>query len=501
MDALIAGGIFLVAYALIATEKFDRTLVALLGGLLVIALGVIDQETAFEAIDFNVIFLLAGMMIIAAGLAQTGFFEYIAGQAIHLSRGEPFRLLVILALLTAVLAAVLDNVTTVVLLTPVTLSIARTLGVSPLPYLLSQVFASNIGGTATLIGDPPNILIGSAAGLDFADFLVHLAPVVVLIMLGFLVILRFAFGRASAMEDDADRLDRLASIDPKSAIRDRGRMLRGLLVLGLTILGFLFHTSLGLEAATIALLGATVFMIVGPIDPHEALREIEWNTLFFFVGLFMLIEAVVHVGILGTVAESLAEATGGRLVLGPCVGDRRQHPVHRDRNPDRGAIDRQRDRRGCALVGARARRVPGREPDHRRGIGQHRRGQPRRAGRSPDHVLAVLPLWLGGRPHVTRGLDRVPVDPLPAVGEAPFIAVSAGPHRTQPARSLLRTTAASRRVLPPTGPKYGLAFQWPFPMVRPTTSAGAAFVAGLPGCADRRCPLFERATTGWARWH
>jgi Na+/H+ antiporter NhaD/arsenite permease-like protein len=313
MDALIAGGIFLVAYALIATEKFDRTLVALLGGLLVIALGVIDQETAFEAIDFNVIFLLAGMMIIAAGLAQTGFFEYIAGQAIHLSRGEPFRLLVILALLTAVLAAVLDNVTTVVLLTPVTLSIARTLGVSPLPYLLSQVFASNIGGTATLIGDPPNILIGSAAGLDFADFLVHLAPVVVLIMLGFLVILRFAFGRASGMEDDADRLDRLASIDPKSAIRDRGRMLRGLLVLGLTILGFLFHTSLGLEAATIALLGATVFMIVGPIDPHEALREIEWNTLFFFVGLFMLIEAVVHVGILGTVAESLAEATGGRL--------------------------------------------------------------------------------------------------------------------------------------------------------------------------------------------
>ena len=313
MDALIAGGIFVVAYALIATEKFDRTLVALLGGLLVIVLGVIDQETAFEAIDFNVIFLLAGMMVIAAGLAQTGFFEYLAGRAIQLSRGEPFRLLIILATLTAVLAAVLDNVTTVVLLTPVTLSIARTLKVSPLPYLLSQVFASNIGGTATLIGDPPNILIGSAAGLDFGDFLVNLAPVVVLILLLFLVIMWFAFGRGNSMDDDADQLDRLALVDPAAAIKDRGRMFRGLGILALTIVGFMLHTSLGLEAATIAMLGATLFMIVGPIDPHDALREIEWNTLFFFVGLFMLIEAVVHVGILGGIAEALADAADGRL--------------------------------------------------------------------------------------------------------------------------------------------------------------------------------------------
>jgi len=313
VDALIAGGIFVVAYALIATEKFDRTLVALLGGLLVIVLGVIDQETAFEAIDFNVIFLLAGMMVIAAGLAQTGFFEYLAGRAIQLSRGEPFRLLIILATLTAVLAAVLDNVTTVVLLTPVTLSIARTLKVSPLPYLLSQVFASNIGGTATLIGDPPNILIGSAAGLDFGDFLVNLAPVVVLILLLFLVIMWFAFGRGNSMDDDADQLDRLALVDPAAAIKDRGRMFRGLGILALTIVGFMLHTSLGLEAATIAMLGATLFMIVGPIDPHDALREIEWNTLFFFVGLFMLIEAVVHVGILGGIAEALADAADGRL--------------------------------------------------------------------------------------------------------------------------------------------------------------------------------------------
>ena len=196
MDVLLAGGIFVVAYLLIASERFDRTLVALLGGLLVVVFGVIDQKEAFAGIDFNVIFLLAGMMILAGGLSKTGFFEYVAGLAIHRSRGEPFRLLVYLAVATALLSAVLDNVTTVILLTPVTLSIARTLRVSPIPYLISQIFASNIGGTATLIGDPPNIMIGSAAGLDFLDFLTNLAPVVVVIMAVFLVILRLWFRRS-----------------------------------------------------------------------------------------------------------------------------------------------------------------------------------------------------------------------------------------------------------------------------------------------------------------
>jgi Na+/H+ antiporter NhaD/arsenite permease-like protein len=298
---------------LIASERFDRTLIALLGGLLVVVLGVIDQEEAFAAIDFNVIFLLAGMMVLAGGLSKTGFFEYVAGRAIRLSRGQPFRLLIILSLLTALLAAVLDNVTTVVLLTPVTLSIARTLKVSPFPYLISQIFASNIGGTATLIGDPPNILIGSAAGLDFGAFLVNLAPVVIVITAAFVGMMWFAFGRH--MEDDANRLDVLATVDPAAAITDRPLMVRALAILVLTLIAFLFHSALGLEAATIALLGATVLMLVGPFDPHDALRDIEWNTLFFFVGLFMLIEAVVHVGIVGGVADALADAAGGNLTI------------------------------------------------------------------------------------------------------------------------------------------------------------------------------------------
>jgi Na+/H+ antiporter NhaD/arsenite permease-like protein len=164
MDTWIAGAIFVAAYAAIASERVDRTLVALLAGLSVVALGIIDQHTAFAAIDLNVIFLLAGMMVIASALAKTGFFEWLAVRSVRLSRGEPFRLLIILSLVTAVLSAFLDNVTTVVLTTPITLSIARRLEISPFPYLVSQILASNIGGTATLIGDPPNILIGSAAG-------------------------------------------------------------------------------------------------------------------------------------------------------------------------------------------------------------------------------------------------------------------------------------------------------------------------------------------------
>ncbi|HXG25334.1 MAG TPA: ArsB/NhaD family transporter [Candidatus Binatia bacterium] len=309
MEVYLAGGIFLVAYALIATDKLDRTIVALLGGMAVVVLGIIDQHQAFEAIDLNVIFLLAGMMIIANGLASTGFFEYVAATAIRVSRGEPFRLLILLSILSALLSASLDNVTTVVLLAPVTLSVARSLRVSPLPYLLSQVFASNIGGTATLIGDPPNILIGSAAGLDFTAFLVNLAPVVILIMVGFIVLLRILF--RGQMQDDEDRLDRLAQLDPAAAIKDRRLMWVALAVLGLVIVGFLLHSALGLEAATIAMLGATALLLVGRLKPHDALRDVEWNTLFFFVGLFILVESVVHVGIVGGIATLLAEVVGG----------------------------------------------------------------------------------------------------------------------------------------------------------------------------------------------
>ena len=196
MDVWIAGAVFVIAYALIAVERFDRTLVALLGGLIVIALGVIDQHEAFAAIDLNVIFLLTGMMVIAGTLARTGIFEWLAIRSVRLSRGRPLALLLILAAVTAVLSAVLDNVTTVVLMVPITLSVAGRLGISPIPYLIAMILASNIGGTATLIGDPPNILIGSAAGLDFDDFLINLGPVTLVVFGAFVLIMIATFGRS-----------------------------------------------------------------------------------------------------------------------------------------------------------------------------------------------------------------------------------------------------------------------------------------------------------------
>lgn len=310
MDVWIAAIVFVVAYAAIATERIDRTIAALLGGLAVVVLGVIDQHEAFAAIDLNVIFLLAGMMVLAGTLGKTGFFQWLAIRSVRLSRGEPMRLLIILCVVTAVLSAFLDNVTTVLLTTPVTLSIARALQVSPIPYLISQALASNIGGTATLIGDPPNILIGSAAGLGFTEFALNLAPVTIVIFLAFVVTVRFLFRGLQVPDERREAV--LEETEAKAIVEPR-LMVISLIVVGATLVGFVFHAAIGVEAATIALTGATVLLLVARIDPHEALRDVEWSTLFFFVGLFMLVEAIVHVGIVGGIAEAIAQAAEGRV--------------------------------------------------------------------------------------------------------------------------------------------------------------------------------------------
>jgi Na+/H+ antiporter NhaD/arsenite permease-like protein len=242
-------------------------------------------------------------------LAKTGLFELLAIRSVRLSHGEPFRLLLILAAVTAVVSAFLDNVTTVVLMTPVILSVARRLGVSPMPYLISSILASNIGGTATLIGDPPNILIGSASGLGFDDFLFNLGPVVVLVFLAFAVIMRFSF-RGMLQVPDERREAALEGAEG-TAIKNRPLLIRSAAVATATIAGFLVHGALGLEPATIALLGAAVLMLVARLDAHEVLREVEWSTLFFFVGLFILVEGIVSVGIVGGFADWLASATQG----------------------------------------------------------------------------------------------------------------------------------------------------------------------------------------------
>jgi Na+/H+ antiporter NhaD/arsenite permease-like protein len=310
-DTLLAAAIFVVAYALIAIERWDRTLIALLGGLVMVSLGVLDQHEAFLAIDLNVIFLLVGMMVIASILAKTGFFEWIAIRSVIVSDGHPLRLLLILAAITALFSAFLDNVTTVILMTPITLSVARRLDISPVPYLITQILASNIGGTATLIGDPPNILIGSAAGLGFGDFLVNLAPVTVVIFVAFVAIVWVAFRHTLKVPDE--RREAALEGTESRVISDRGLLVRSLVVTGLTIVGFLLHEALGVEAATVALLGATVLMLVARSDPHRVLRDVEWSTIFFFVGLFILVEGIVQAGIIGGLAERLVEAADGNV--------------------------------------------------------------------------------------------------------------------------------------------------------------------------------------------
>jgi Na+/H+ antiporter NhaD/arsenite permease-like protein len=232
---------------------------------------------------------------------------------VALSRGHPIRLLLILSVVTAVVSAFIDNVTTVVLMTPIILSVAKRLDISPVPYLIAVIFASNIGGTATLIGDPPNILIGSASGLGFDAFLLNLGPVTVLVFLAFAAIMWLVFRRQLKVPDDR-RASALEKTE-ENAIRDRPLMIRALIVTGGTIVGFLFHSALGIEPATIAMAGAVVLMLVGGLNVHRTLQDIEWGTLFFFVGLFILVESLIATGIVQGIAEELAVITRGDPVI------------------------------------------------------------------------------------------------------------------------------------------------------------------------------------------
>jgi Na+/H+ antiporter NhaD/arsenite permease-like protein len=313
VETWVAAAVFLITYGLITTDRIDKTIVALLGGLMMVVLGVLDQAEAFAGIDFNVIFLLAGMMALAGILRRTGFFQWLAIVSAKTARGDPVRLLILLSLVTAVVSAFLDNVTTVVLIAPVTLYVAGVLGVSPIPYLLGEIFASNIGGTATLIGDPPNILIGSASGLDFGAFIVNLTPPNVVILIVVLATLRFMFRRELVL--DPSRRDAVLALDERQVLTDPRLLRVSLAVIAVTMVGFLFHGAIGLEPATIALFGATLLMLLSRIHPEEVLREIEWPTLFFFIGLFMLVEGIVHVGILEAIGRELIELTRGQETI------------------------------------------------------------------------------------------------------------------------------------------------------------------------------------------
>ncbi len=307
----IATLIFLVSFGLIVSEKLDKTKVALIGAGLMIILKVVTQHEAFYdelyAIDYNVIFLLISMMIIVDILKKTGIFQFIAIKSAKLAKGKPFTILVFFACITAFASALLDNVTTVLLIVPVALFIAEELELDPFPFMISEIMACNIGGTATLIGDPPNIMIASKVQLTFMDFIYHLTPAVLFIFAGFILTMKLIFGKKLHVKEEV-RLKILA-MDEYALIKDKGLLIQSLSVLGLVMLGFVFHGMFHYEPATIALFGAAVLLVISKEDVHHVLRDLEWPTLFFFIGLFIIVGGVVKVGLISKLSEGLITLT------------------------------------------------------------------------------------------------------------------------------------------------------------------------------------------------
>ncbi|MEV3920625.1 ArsB/NhaD family transporter [Actinomadura coerulea] len=315
MQATAAIVIFVCAYVLIASEKVPRTAVALGGAGLMLLLHVTDAEAAFfsseSGIDWNVVFLLLGMMVIVSVLRRTGLFEYVAIWAAKRARGRPYRLMVMLVVLTAAASALLDNVTTVLLIAPVTFLVCERLALAPEPYLIAEVMASNIGGTATLVGDPPNIIIASRGGLSFNDFLVHLAPLVVVLVVVFCALCRWLF--RSAFRYDPDLAAEVMELKEREAITDRRLLAQGLAVLAVVIAAFVLHPVLHYEPSVVALLGAGLLVAATRVTTEEALSEVEWPTLVFFAGLFVMVGGLVETGVIGEISRAAADATDGRL--------------------------------------------------------------------------------------------------------------------------------------------------------------------------------------------
>ncbi len=312
-QAILATVIFVIAYVLIATERVHKTAVALAGAALMLLLGILTQHEALHGteavpgVDWNTIFLLVGMMVIVSITRDTGVFQWLAIKAAKAGRGHPLRIIVLLSAVTAVLSAFLDNVTTVLLIAPVTLVICDRLDVDPVPFLICEIIASNIGGTATLVGDPPNIMIASQARLNFLDFLIHLAPITIVIFAAYVATIWLVLGKRIRVTED--NRARVMELDETRAITDRPLLWRCLAVLGVTLFGFLIHGAVHLEPATIALSGAALLLVITAKHPLRHLEEIEWTTIFFFFGLFIIVSGLVKTGVIKLLSQDLLAVT------------------------------------------------------------------------------------------------------------------------------------------------------------------------------------------------
>ncbi|PIZ92770.1 MAG: hypothetical protein COX83_03585 [Candidatus Magasanikbacteria bacterium CG_4_10_14_0_2_um_filter_41_31] len=311
--SIMALAIFLLSYIVIISEKFHRTVVALSGAALMVLLGILTQDQALEGIDFNTLGLLIGMMVIVGIAKESGMFQYVAIRAAKIAKGKPIAIFLLLGLITGVFSAFLDNVTTVFLMVPVTFVITNNLHIDPKAYLVGIILFSNIGGAATLIGDPPNILIGSTSGLTFNDFLFNLGPVALLsfvvVMLFLLVKYRHAF-----VTTDEHRAN-IMKFNPKEALTDIPLLVKSLIVFALVFVGFLTHAVTHIEVATIALAGAAFLLLLTLNDPEDHLREVEWGTIFFFAGLFVLVTGIERAGIIEVAANWMLSVTAGNLSI------------------------------------------------------------------------------------------------------------------------------------------------------------------------------------------
>ena len=312
-NEIISIVIFLLVMAAIVSEKVHRAAASLAGAVILLATHVLTVDSAIEHVDVNTVGVLVGMMLFVAVVKNSGLFEYIAIKSAKLTHGKPWAIMAVFAIITAVLSAFLDNVTTVLLVGPMTLALTSILNVNPIPFMLTQILASNMGGTATLIGDPPNIMIGSEAGLGFADFILNTAPIVVIIMAASLLCFYLMFGRKLKVSDDA--MQAVMELDENRAIKDKSLLIKSVVMIGLVVIGFMFHSSLGMESCTIALLAAVIMMIVGKQDVEDVIMGVEWSTILFFIGLFVVVGGMEETGVIDQLATLLIGMTGGNMVL------------------------------------------------------------------------------------------------------------------------------------------------------------------------------------------
>lgn len=313
MELIVSLAIFAVVMILIMSEKINRTIAALTGASAILLLRIMTFDQALSYIDFNTLGVLVGMMIIVGIVKNTGAFEYLAIFASKQAKGDPWKIILSLSIITALVSGILDNVTTVLLIVPMTFVITDTLELDPIPFLIPEIISSNLGGTATLIGDPPNIMIGSATGLGFTDFLLNLGPIVVIIFITIFFILKLVFRKQLVVAEDK-KLE-IMSFDEKKAIKNPTLLKKSLVVLGLVILGFFFHEQLNYPSALVALAGAALLLLLSGESVDEVFLNVEWPTLFFFGGLFILVGTLEEVGFINDMASAIVHLTKGNLLL------------------------------------------------------------------------------------------------------------------------------------------------------------------------------------------